>query len=241
MDNLTNRTRTRRAVMKKLRELNLVFKAPTKKSFATAAQKFQWSSEQDQQLRTFYEENRHNKRPLKFIMEAVTANSEKKRTRNAVIKRLIELGCIADKSEIVPQRKKRDNKLNDGEEESDGNKSDDSNSDGSNDDSDAEDNDENGRGRGASEESDVDFDEMRNHLNRNQNIKPSSSSSTQKTINHAKAKNATIKSGNNFFFSLFLYDVCFFFILLYAMLFQRHYYAIFVGIFIYILFKSIFL
>lgn len=183
MDNLTNRTRTRRAVMKKLRELNLVFKAPTKKSLASAVQKFQWNREQDEQLRQIYEENRHNKRPLKGIMAAVLANGAK-RTRNAVIKRMIELGLIADKSDIVPQRnQRRPNIIQDNQSDDDGGSSDDD--DGSDD------------GGNEYEEQDVDFDEMRNNMNRNL-TKPAAA---KNNINHGRGN----KSGEltyEFFFHL---------------------------------------
>lgn len=77
----------------------MIFKAPTKKTNAAAASKFAWNGEKDERLKQLYEEHRLNDKPLKRICDAMEG-----KTRNAIIKRLIELGCIADKSEIVPVR-----------------------------------------------------------------------------------------------------------------------------------------
>lgn len=99
LDNLIDKSRTRRGVIKKLKDLGLIFKAPTKKTNAAAASKFAWNSEKDERLNQLYEEHRLSDKPLKRICEAMEG-----KTRNAIIKRLIELGCIADKSEIVPVR-----------------------------------------------------------------------------------------------------------------------------------------
>ena len=59
LDNLINQTRTRRGVLKKLKELGLIFKAPTKRTNAVA-NKNAWTHEQDDRLRTLYDEHRSN-------------------------------------------------------------------------------------------------------------------------------------------------------------------------------------
>lgn len=58
LDNLIDKTRTRRGVLKKLKEMGLMFKAPTKKSTAAAAQKNLWQHEEDERLRSLYDEFR---------------------------------------------------------------------------------------------------------------------------------------------------------------------------------------
>lgn len=103
VDHLSSETRrTRRSVMKKLRELGLVFKAPTKRSLAEAAAKFKWNKESDARLRELYDEHRQNN-PLKEIMAIMGGEH----TKQAVIKRMITIGLIADKSEVVKVRVKK--------------------------------------------------------------------------------------------------------------------------------------
>lgn len=50
--------RTRREVIKKLRDLGLQFTKPTRKSTAQTQSKKIWSSEQDNQLSELYQEHR---------------------------------------------------------------------------------------------------------------------------------------------------------------------------------------
>lgn len=66
VDNLIDTTRTRRMVIKKMKELGLIFKAPTKKS--NALPKNAWLFDQDQRLRDLYDENRlHDGKFTNFI------------------------------------------------------------------------------------------------------------------------------------------------------------------------------
>lgn len=102
LDNLIDKTRTRRGVLKKLKELGLIFKAPTKRSNA-GRNKNLWQHEEDEKLKELYDTYRLDPKPLVIIIE----NLEIKRSKNEVIKRMITLGLIADKSEIVPTRKKK--------------------------------------------------------------------------------------------------------------------------------------
>lgn len=106
LDNLIDKTRTRRGVIKKLKELGLIFKAPTKKSTAAAAQKNLFKPEEDQQLRELYDQFRSNPYALRRIMKTLTV----KRRKSKVIQRMIYLGLIADESEILPAKKPRKNK-----------------------------------------------------------------------------------------------------------------------------------
>lgn len=106
LDNLIEKSRTRRAVIKKLKELGLIFKAPTKKSNANAANKNLFIKDEDDRLRELYDEHRLNENCLGMIMEVFN----KKRSKKAVLKRMVQLGIIADESEIAPARKKKNRK-----------------------------------------------------------------------------------------------------------------------------------
>lgn len=58
LDNLIDKNRTRRALIKKLKELGLIFKAPTRKSVASAVSKHVWKYEEDTLLKELYDEHR---------------------------------------------------------------------------------------------------------------------------------------------------------------------------------------
>lgn len=57
LDNLIDKTRTRRGVIKKLKDMGLIFKAPTKKSIATANKNL-WQPDEDERLSALYNEFR---------------------------------------------------------------------------------------------------------------------------------------------------------------------------------------
>lgn len=111
VDNLVEKSRSRRGVIKKLKELGLIFKAPTKRSNAAAANKNLFIQEEDERLRELYDEHRLEADCLAEIMHVFN----KKRSKKAVIKRMIQLGLIAEESEILPVRKRRDNKSRESE------------------------------------------------------------------------------------------------------------------------------
>lgn len=106
LDNLIEKSRTRRAVIKKLKELGLIFKAPTKKSNANAANRNLFIKDEDDKLRELYDEHRLDKNCLGIIMEVFN----KKRSKKAVLRRMVQLGIIADEAEIAPARKKKNRK-----------------------------------------------------------------------------------------------------------------------------------
>jgi len=59
LDNLVDKTRNRRTVLKKLKELGLLFKAPTKRSTKSAQSgKNVWQPEEDDELRSLYDQHR---------------------------------------------------------------------------------------------------------------------------------------------------------------------------------------
>lgn len=106
LDNLIEKTRTRRGVIKKLKELGLIFKAPTKRSTAAAANKNLFTKDEDDTLRELYEEHRLDEHCLNKIMEVFN----KKRSKKAVVKRMVQLGIVADETEILPARKQKKRK-----------------------------------------------------------------------------------------------------------------------------------
>lgn len=57
-ENLIEKTRTRRNIIKKLKELGLIFKAPTKRSNAAAVPKHLWRHDEDEKLKELYDEHR---------------------------------------------------------------------------------------------------------------------------------------------------------------------------------------
>ncbi|XP_058121766.1 protein timeless homolog [Anopheles ziemanni] len=102
LENIIDRTRTRRIVIKKLKDLGLIFKAPTKRSNMNRAQHNQFSVEEDTILRQLYDEHRFDqRRTLKRIVNGFG----KKFKPGVIVKRLITLGLIADASEVKPPKR----------------------------------------------------------------------------------------------------------------------------------------
>lgn len=105
-DNLIDKTRSRRGIIKKLKELGLIFKAPTKKSNAAASNRNLWTSEQDEKLKQLFDEHRLNEN----VLAVITGEFDGIRSKQAIVKRMISLGLIADKSEVKPPKKSRSKK-----------------------------------------------------------------------------------------------------------------------------------
>ncbi|XP_067623915.1 protein timeless homolog [Eurosta solidaginis] len=103
LEHLGDKTRTRRMVLKKLKELGLSFKAPTKRSTAKAVNKNLWRTEDDEELQSLYDEHRLAEDCLQRIVNEFAD----RRTQRQIIKRLIQLHIIADKSEIMPKKQRK--------------------------------------------------------------------------------------------------------------------------------------
>ncbi|XP_030370378.1 protein timeless homolog [Scaptodrosophila lebanonensis] len=118
LDNLVDKTRTRRGVLKKLKEMGLLFKAPTKRSTkAAAGGKNQWQPEEDEELSGLYDQHRTEADCLERIVHQFGI----RRSKQQIIKRMIQLHLIADKSEIMPpKRNKRQSKKQKSQEDDDG-------------------------------------------------------------------------------------------------------------------------
>ncbi|XP_058065592.1 protein timeless homolog [Anopheles bellator] len=109
LDNIINKSRTRRGVIKKLKELGLIFKAPTKRSNINQQKQAKlWSVEQIEKLKQLYEEHRLEKNVLRRIADAF----EKTFTRQAIVKQMIGLGLIADETEVRPAKTVSSHNLN---------------------------------------------------------------------------------------------------------------------------------
>ncbi|KAJ2951910.1 hypothetical protein O0L34_g4163 [Tuta absoluta] len=123
LENLIDQSRTRRSVIKKLKELGLIFKAPTKKSNREHKEKRivpkEFSEEEDEILKNLWEQYGDSLDP----MGAIIPRMPHKRQKRSYVERLIELGLIQDKKEC---RKKRQRKEKSGQrdEDSDGQRSD---------------------------------------------------------------------------------------------------------------------
>ncbi|EDW97197.2 protein timeless homolog [Drosophila yakuba] len=104
LDNLVDKTRNRRTVLKKLKELGLLFKAPTKRSTKSAQSgKNVWQPEEDDELRSLYDQHRIEP----DCLERIVNEFGERRTKQQIIKRMLQIHLIADKSEILPAKKGR--------------------------------------------------------------------------------------------------------------------------------------
>lgn len=101
LEHMNEQTRTRRMVLKKMKELGLVFKAPTKRTTASAVNKKLWSTVEDEELQSLYDEHRLEDDCLQRIIDEFVD----RRTKRQIIQRLLQLHIIADKSEIMPKKK----------------------------------------------------------------------------------------------------------------------------------------
>lgn len=118
VDNLIDQSRTRRNVLIKMKKLGLIFKAPTKKSTKAACNKNVFIEEEDTMIRELYDEHRQDNDCLEKILVVF----DKKRNQQQIVQRMIYLGLIANKSEILPNKTKKNQKReeNSSGEDSDG-------------------------------------------------------------------------------------------------------------------------
>ncbi|KAG7308218.1 hypothetical protein JYU34_006890, partial [Plutella xylostella] len=111
LDNLIDQTRTRRSVIKKLKDLGLIFRAPTKKSNRDRQREripVEFGEEEDSMLKELWETYGESIDPMGAIM----ARMPRKRSKNSYVQRLLELGLVQDRKEC---RKKRQGKGKSGE------------------------------------------------------------------------------------------------------------------------------
>ncbi|KAG6441528.1 hypothetical protein O3G_MSEX001806 [Manduca sexta] len=119
LENLIDQTRTRRSVIKQLKQMGLIFKAPTKrtnKQRATDTLTKEFTDDEDLLLRQLWEQYGDTTDPMNAIM----LRMPRKRPKRTYVQRLLELNIINDKKEC---RKKRQNKSNARSSGADGDKS----------------------------------------------------------------------------------------------------------------------
>ncbi|XP_017783660.1 PREDICTED: protein timeless homolog, partial [Nicrophorus vespilloides] len=104
VSNLIDNTRTRRVVLKKLKDMCLLidYKGPRKSGISGKAPK-QWGEDEEAQLQELYEEFKDAMDPLNCIMPRLDVH----RPKNRIIEKLLVMGLVQDRKEL---RKKRSNK-----------------------------------------------------------------------------------------------------------------------------------
>ncbi|CAK1545835.1 unnamed protein product [Leptosia nina] len=105
LDNLIDQTRTRRSVIKKLKELGLIFRAPTKKTNKERREKVpkEFSAEEDELLKELWTQFGESDDPMSLLI----ARMPRKRQKRSYIDRLLELGIIQDRKQCRKQRQNR--------------------------------------------------------------------------------------------------------------------------------------
>ncbi|XP_050343206.1 protein timeless homolog [Nymphalis io] len=133
LDNLIDQTRTRRSVIKKLKDLGLIFKAPTKKSNRERQEKVskEFNEEEDNLLAELWKQYKDSPDPMGLII----ARMPRKRSKRSFVDRLLELGLVQDKSQCRKRRQRNAKSAGD-----DGDKSNESSSESEHSSSDGDDN-----------------------------------------------------------------------------------------------------
>ncbi|KRT83701.1 hypothetical protein AMK59_3626, partial [Oryctes borbonicus] len=124
LNNLIDNTRTRRGVLKKLKEMYLLtdYKGRSKTTNNTRPAKH-WSEQEEIQLRELYEQFKGAMDPLGCIIDRL----EVKRPKNRVVEKLLVMGLVQDKKELRKKRggkSRRSGEPNEGSSDSPGSDSD---------------------------------------------------------------------------------------------------------------------
>lgn len=104
LENLIDKTRTRRGVMKKLKELGLQFTKPSRRR---EKQNPNWSEELDEELKALYAQYGETETPMAHIMSEL---SDSTKSQRMVVNRLAFLGCISGKAQLAPPKKRSSKK-----------------------------------------------------------------------------------------------------------------------------------
>ncbi|XP_076063170.1 protein timeless homolog isoform X1 [Oratosquilla oratoria] len=107
VQNLINQNRTRRMVIKKLKDLGLVtnIKELSRKPIKVRAPKT-WTEEEEGELKMLFEEYKESMDPITMIMD----NMIIQRPKHRVVEKILELGLVADKKELRKKRIKKNEK-----------------------------------------------------------------------------------------------------------------------------------
>ncbi|XP_003739198.1 protein timeless homolog [Galendromus occidentalis] len=104
----SNETRTRRQIINQLRNMGLVEKgARFKPTSASTSSNQPWSIEEEQELQELYQKFATSIDPLTQIM----LEQSVKRPKFRVIEKLLELGCIHDRSEVRKRRARKNGEI----------------------------------------------------------------------------------------------------------------------------------
>ncbi|KAI0224463.1 hypothetical protein LSAT2_024531 [Lamellibrachia satsuma] len=104
--NLIDQTKTRRQVVRQLVHLGLLGSAKDLKRRNGPVRSREWQEEEEEDLRQLLEEFKDNDYPLMDIL----SNLKVKRSRPKVIEKLLQLGLIQDKKEVMKKRKSKKSK-----------------------------------------------------------------------------------------------------------------------------------
>ncbi len=104
MERLISRTRTRRSVIKKLKDLGLIrdVKELRRKPPRITAPRT-WTEEEEEELRRLFQENKEAMDIVGRIMDGLTL----RRPKHRVVEKILELGLVADRKELRKKRAKK--------------------------------------------------------------------------------------------------------------------------------------
>ncbi|KAK3876876.1 hypothetical protein Pcinc_018372 [Petrolisthes cinctipes] len=104
LENLINQSRSRRAIIKKMKELGLIQAVRELKGKPTQLRvPRQWSEDEEAELRILFEEHKDAMDIVGRIMD----NKMSQRPKNRVVEKILELGLVADKKELRKKRPKK--------------------------------------------------------------------------------------------------------------------------------------
>ncbi|XP_045461506.1 protein timeless homolog isoform X2 [Harmonia axyridis] len=102
LENLIDNTRSRRALLKKMKELYLLTDYKKGNARKSAKVPKHWSPEEEDQLTELYEQFKDAMDPLGCIMDRLNVS----RSKNRIIEKLLVLGLIQDRKEVRKKRTK---------------------------------------------------------------------------------------------------------------------------------------
>ncbi|CAH2105801.1 unnamed protein product [Euphydryas editha] len=111
LENLIDQTRTRRSVIKKLKELGLIFKAPTKRSNKERREKVSknFTEEEDNFLKELWKQYEDSSDPMGLII----VRMPRKRSKRSFVDRMLELGLIQDKRQCRKKKQSKTKRIED--------------------------------------------------------------------------------------------------------------------------------
>ncbi|KAF7408535.1 hypothetical protein HZH66_003072 [Vespula vulgaris] len=105
LERLINETRTRRGVIKKLKEMCLVVNSKAVRNEVQKRLPKEWSEEEIAQLTELWEQLREDEDPVELIFNGLRI----KRTKSKIKEKLLELGLVKDPRELYKKRSRKSN------------------------------------------------------------------------------------------------------------------------------------